>query len=218
MLQANFIFYICPYSLRLAILINPFTPTAYLPTHTPLEDPPTPQMTPSPPDHMVLRGCIKSPNIHNMTPKTGPSLQYVLFSFAKHNSLEELLSLNNQRMPWRMQKKFTPHSIKISNELIWMKLIFLKNILLCYFENVVTHFHYPVFMSKMLFTRFSPPPPNLIWMGVITPQSNAGGQSKTMIGRVHWSYLVLKGLTSTILEELSYLIRGFAAFTPSSVI
>ena len=79
-----------------------------------------PRWSHHPPDHMTLRGCIKSPNIHNMTPQTGP-LAYSMFFFSLPNETvrRNFLTLNHQKMPWRMQNLFTPHTIKVLNEFIF---------------------------------------------------------------------------------------------------
>ena len=79
-----------------------------------------------PQGHIALGGCIKSPINSKFHPQTCPSPS---------------LTSNHQRTPWIIQNVFLPHTIKVSNNLVVMSKC-------C--------FHYPVFRSKKLFTRFHP--------------------------------------------------------------
>ena len=125
------------------------------------DDPITPQTT------WPLEGASNHPIIHNITPKLAQA--YNIFSF--HCQIKQSGGIFNFKPSENALNDAKYHTIKVSNKLNWY---LKKKVPCCYVENDVTRFHYPVFMSKKLFTSFHPHEYNLAG-GVITPQNNAGG-------------------------------------------
>ena len=141
--------------------------------HTCQRPSPHPRWPHHPPDHMNLGEWVHQITQwftiwHPNLPK--PTIWLVFI--AKQIILEEFLTLNHLRMPWRMQNLFISHTIIVSSEFTWS--FSTKFPLLLYWKCFNT-----LFYVEQVVNAFSPPPPfDLVgggWGVFMSPYSNAGG-------------------------------------------